>query len=61
MWNSQKLIFSGYPSDISIHLKMENNVLKNRDEDNKDADSIMKKYKVKLYNHIELTIYAFLI
>jgi hypothetical protein len=40
---------------------MENNVLKNRDEDNKDADSIMKKYKVKLYNHIELTIYAFLI
>jgi hypothetical protein len=34
---------------------MENNVLKNRDEDNKDADSIMKKYKVKLYNHIELT------
>ena len=43
--NIQKLIFSGYPSDISIHLKMENNVLKNRDEDNKDADSIMKKYK----------------
>ena len=43
--NIQKLIFSGYPSDISIHLKMENNVLKNRDEDNKDAGSIMKKYK----------------
>ena len=26
--NIQKLIFSGYPSDITIHLKIENNILK---------------------------------
>ena len=43
--NIQKLIFSGYPSDISIHLKIQNNVLKNRDADDQNSETIMKKYK----------------
>ena len=43
--NVQKLIFSGYPSDIAIHLKIENNILKNRDSLDQNANNIMKKYK----------------
>ena len=39
------LILSGYPPDIFIHLKIENNILINSDDRKKDAKEIIKKYE----------------
>ena len=50
--NIQKLISLGYPSNISIQLKIENNKLKNRNQNEQNAKFIFIKYQ-KLFKEFE--------
>ena len=53
--NIQKLISLGYPSNISIPLKIENNVLKNRNLNEQNVKFIFNKYQ-KLFKQFEKTL-----